>query len=88
MTQEELNQQHQQEVLELQSRRYVVGWEPSKDNADRVIVFVFDKLSQRIIYKVNTTDRKGTYPYIQSFYGEKNCVPPKQLRVDMYEKGT
>ena len=77
-----------EEKLELQSRRYVVGWEICKTNADRTIVFVFDKLSQRIVYKVNTKERKGTYPYIQKQYGMNNCVPPRELRLDMYEKTT
>ena len=76
-----------EELNQLQSLRFVVGWDIDKVNHDRTIVFVFDKLVQHIVYKVNTgKDRKTTYPYIQEFYGMNNCVPPCQLKIELYEE--
>ena len=63
-------------------KRYVVGWEPRND---RTLVFVYDKLSHKIVYSVNTSERKKAYPYIQTYYGKDNCVPPRQINVSFYQ---
>ncbi len=76
-----------EELQNLQERRYVVG-RCNAPQEGRTLVFVFDKLSKRVIYKVNirTEDRKKPYQYIQRYYGEDNCVPPQEIDIKMYEQ--
>lgn len=64
------------------SRRYVVGWELKEI---KTLVFVYDKLSRRVVYKILIKERKAAYPYIQEYYGIDNCVKPRQINVSFYE---
>lgn len=65
-----------------QEKRYVVGWDVLEGNRERV--FLWDKLSKRIVYCRNGKSRKDAYPYIQKHYGKENCVAPKQMPMNYY----
>lgn len=74
--------QNQPQLKPDSDRRFVVGWDT---NADRFIVFVYDRWVSRIVYKINTIDRKLAYPYIKGFYDVNDCVAPKQRDIKFFE---
>lgn len=63
-------------------KRYVIAWEQVND---REVVIVFDKHITRIVFRMKTKNHKKAYPHIIKFYGEENCVRPKQAKIAMYE---
>lgn len=72
--------------IPLNDRRFIVGWELVGVNGHtRTNVFVVDKLNHKIVYKVNTKDRLKTYPAIQRMYGKEDCIPPKPLKMAIFE---
>lgn len=76
------------EAIEVETeevRRYSIGWWVTQEEPHREILVVLDKLEHRIVYKSNSKSRKTSYDYLKSFYGEKNCDPPKQVNPQFYE---
>lgn len=71
--------------LPLNERRYIVGYDLANANTTRCIVFVVDKLNQRVVYKANVKDRLKAYPSIKRMYDISNCIPPKQMKLALFE---
>jgi hypothetical protein len=76
-------QRPEKELPPREERRYVVAYNTTTDN--REVIVVFDKLNQKITYKVNAPTRHAPngYPYIEKYYGKANCVAlgKKDLRI-------
>ncbi len=77
MTLENNNLQNPQE--EDSNKRYVVKWGCDiKNQCTRYIVIVYDKFVGKVIYTANTGKLKRELDYVRGFYGEQNCIPPRQ----------
>lgn len=65
---------HPKEPLPKEERRYVVAYNTTADN--REVVVVFDKVNQKVTYKVNAPSRHApnAYPYIEKYFGKGNCI--------------
>lgn len=73
------------EVETEDTKRYSIVWWVVISDSSREILVIYDKLEHRIVYKGNSKSRKTHYDYIKSFYGEKNCDPPRQVNPQFYE---
>ena len=66
-----LKEEKPKKEIPVEERRYVVAWNATGENREMVIVY--DKLNQKITYKVSTPSRFKAYPYIMKYYGKENC---------------
>lgn len=69
----------------LNERRYIVGYDYVTTSVEKFVVFVVDKWNQRIVYKAEVKDRQKAYPSIQRIYDRTDCIPPKQMRLALFE---
>lgn len=73
--------------IPLNERRYIVGYDPIIATTTKAlcVVFVVDKLNQRVVYKIRCKDRLKAYPSIKRMYDLDNCIPPKCMRLELFE---